>query len=115
MLSAIGQTSTQWPGSTSPNAGSPGASDRTAALDGEVLQDTVQLNDWVTCVSASTPKGKAEIQSLSAKIGAAKEQIARLQAEQKAATESDNSPRARLWQPAAQTPTRAGTLVNTWA
>ncbi len=47
------------------------------------LQDQIraareQLNDWVTCVSASTPKGQAEIRSLSAQISAAQQQINRL-------------------------------------
>jgi hypothetical protein len=47
------------------------------------LQDQIraareQLNDWVTCVSATTPQGKAEIRSLSTQISAAEEQIDRL-------------------------------------
>jgi hypothetical protein len=48
------------------------------------LQDQIraareQLNDWATCVSATTPKGQAEIRSLSAQISAAQERINRLQ------------------------------------
>ena len=47
------------------------------------LQDQIraareQLNDWLTCVSATTPKGQAEIRSLSAQISAAQQQIDRL-------------------------------------
>ena len=44
------------------------------------LQDQIraareQLNDWVTCVSSTTPQGQAEIRSLSTQISAAQEQI----------------------------------------
>jgi hypothetical protein len=44
-------------------------------LEGQIRAAKEQLNDWVTCVSASTPKGQAEILSLSAQISAAQEQI----------------------------------------
>jgi hypothetical protein len=47
-----------------------------------VRRDLTRLNDWLTCVSANTPKGKAEIQSLSTKISGAKAQITRIQAAQ---------------------------------
>jgi len=46
-----------------------------AALEDQIRQKRVQLNDWVTCVSARTPKGQSEIQSLSAQISAAQQQI----------------------------------------
>jgi hypothetical protein len=46
-----------------------------ASLEGQIRTAREQLNDWVTCVSASTPKGQAEIRSLSAQISAAQEQI----------------------------------------
>jgi hypothetical protein len=46
-----------------------------AALEGQIRAAREQLNDWVTCVSATTPKGQAEIRSLSAQISAAQEQI----------------------------------------
>jgi hypothetical protein len=46
-----------------------------AALQAQIRHERSQLNDWVTCVSATTPKGKEEIQSLSSKIGAAKSQL----------------------------------------
>jgi hypothetical protein len=49
-----------------------------ASLQGQIRAAREQLNDWVTCVSATTPKGQAEIQSLSAQISAAQEQIQRL-------------------------------------
>jgi hypothetical protein len=40
----------------------------TAALQGQIKRDQLDLNDWVTCVSAKTPKGKAEIQKISGEI-----------------------------------------------
>jgi hypothetical protein len=48
-----------------------------AALEGQIRQDQVQLNDWTTCVSAKTPKGQAAIQKLSGEISADKAHIAR--------------------------------------
>jgi hypothetical protein len=51
----------------------------TAALQGQIRSAREQLNDWVTCVSATTPKGQAEIQSLSAQIAAAQDHIHQLQ------------------------------------
>jgi hypothetical protein len=50
----------------------------TASLQGQIRAAREQLNDWVTCVSASTPKGQAEIRSLTAQISAAQEKINRL-------------------------------------
>jgi hypothetical protein len=50
-----------------------------AALEGQIRIAREQLNDWVSCVSATTPKGQAEIRSLSAQISAAQEQINHLQ------------------------------------
>lgn len=50
-----------------------------AALEGQIRQDKIQLNDWTTCVSSKTPKGQAAIQKLSGEISADKEQIARAQ------------------------------------
>jgi hypothetical protein len=49
-----------------------------ASLQGQIRAAREQLNDWVTCVSATTPKGQAEIRSLSAQISAAQQQIQRL-------------------------------------
>jgi hypothetical protein len=51
-----------------------------AALQGQIQRDQLDLNDWVTCVSAKTPKGHAEIQKISGEISSAKEQIARIKA-----------------------------------
>jgi hypothetical protein len=50
----------------------------TASLQNQIRAAREQLNDWVTCVSATTPKGQAKIQSLSAQISAAQEQIQHL-------------------------------------
>ena len=55
------------------------AQHKAASLEGQIRAAREQLNDWVTCVSATTPKGQAEIQSLSAQISAAQEHINRLQ------------------------------------
>lgn len=63
----------------------------TAALQGEIQRDQLDLNDWVTCVSATTPKGKAEIQKISGEIGSAKQQIARIEASKPASTTALNS------------------------
>lgn len=57
-----------------------------AALEGQIQQAQIQLNDWTTCVSASTPKGQAEIQKLSGEISADKEQISRALQAQSAAS-----------------------------
>ncbi len=55
------------------------ARQRAASLQGQIRAAREQLNDWVTCVSATTPKGQAEIRSLSAQISAAQSQINHLQ------------------------------------
>ncbi|HTB65738.1 MAG TPA: hypothetical protein VK727_05880 [Steroidobacteraceae bacterium] len=52
----------------------------TAALQGQIQRDQLDLNDWVTCVSAKTPKGQAEIQKFSGEISAAQERLARIEA-----------------------------------
>jgi hypothetical protein len=63
-----------------------------AGLQGEIQRDRVDLNDWVTCVSATTPKGKAEIQKFSGEIGSAKKQIATIEANKpRAPTAAPNS------------------------
>jgi hypothetical protein len=64
----------------------------TAALQGQIQRDQLDLNDWVTCVSATTPKGKAEIQKISGEIGSAKQQIATIEASKpRASTTAPNS------------------------
>lgn len=61
-----------------------------ASLENQIRAAREQLNDWVTCVSATTPKGQAEIRSLSTQISAAQEQINRLP-QAAAATASSSS------------------------
>ena len=51
-----------------------------AALQGQIQRDKLDLNDWVTCVSAKTPKGQAEIQKISGDLSGAKERLARIEA-----------------------------------
>ncbi len=58
--------------------GSLSAQNTAASLAGQIRAAREQLNDWVTCVSATTPKGQAEIRSLSAQISAAQDQMNRL-------------------------------------
>lgn len=74
-----------------------------ASLEGQMRQAQSQLTDWTTCVSAKTTKGQAEIQKLSGQVSADREQIARAQQAQPAAT---------VKSPAA--PTRPGG-VDVWA
>ncbi len=57
----------------------------TAALQGQIKRDQLDLNDWVTCVSAKTPKGQAQIQKLSGEISSAKDRIARIEASEPSA------------------------------
>lgn len=75
-----------------------------ASLEGQIRAAREQLNDWVTCVSATTPKGQAEIRSLSAQISAAEERINRLQPTYGAAVAS-----------AANTTAPEGGTLNVWA
>ena len=51
---------------TSVAAGS--SAPRGRGLDADLAKRQVQLSDWVHCVSASTPRGKAKIQEISAQI-----------------------------------------------
>jgi capsule polysaccharide export protein KpsE/RkpR len=82
-------------------------SDATAALRGQIQQAQLQLNDWLTCVSSTTPKGQAAIRSLSAQISSAKQQILRLQSGQVSA-----SPAAATRPASAAAPT---TRLDVWA
>lgn len=108
MLSGVGQQSTYGTHTAVSNPKARAANDQSGALDGEILRDQVQLNDWLTCVSANTPKGKEEIQSLTARISAAKQHVTQL-TQQTAATQQTR--------PADSTPsdTRQGALIDTWA
>lgn len=56
-------------GSADTGAAVGSAGPRARGLDVDLAKSEVQLSDWVHCVSASTPKGKAKIQEISAKIG----------------------------------------------
>lgn len=51
-----------------------------ASLNGQIRQTKTQLDDWTTCVSSKTTRGQAEIQRLSGKISAAREQEQRIEA-----------------------------------
>lgn len=100
MVSAVGSPSAahaQWPSCTASRGSS------VAVLEGQIRQDQIQLNDWSTCVSASTPKGQAAIQKLSGEISADKEQIAR------ALQQQSGAPAA-----SAAAPSRPG-AVDVWA
>jgi len=79
----------------------------TAALQGQIKRDQLDLNDWVTCVSAKTPKGKAEIQKISGEISSAKERIARIEASETGSTTASRS--------AAPEVRDHGGLVDVWA
>jgi hypothetical protein len=75
MVSAVGNSS--YGLGAHPVSGSGPAGNAVAALEGQIRQTQVQLDDWTTCVSAKTPKGQAAIQKLSGQIGADREHIAR--------------------------------------
>jgi hypothetical protein len=70
-------------------------------LDADLAKREVQLSDWVHCVSASTPRGKARIQEISAQISDIKAQMK--------ASEQAAAPKAA---PAAGTP---GHLLDVYA
>lgn len=129
MLSGVGLESTYGTNDAASNPKARATDDQSGALSGEILHDQVQLNDWLTCVSANTPKGKAEIQSLTARINAAKQHITKLNAEKAATTASANQPSStqratpsaaettKNTDPAAATreASRQGSLLDTWA
>jgi len=86
----------------------------TAALQGVINRDQLDLNDWVTCVSAKTPKGKAEIQKLSGAIGSAKEQIVRIEATQ-TSTSTNAAASARTASPSnSHEVANRGGLIDVW-
>jgi hypothetical protein len=128
MVSGVGLQSTYSESEALGNAVALGSSGQAATLNGEIRRDQVQLNDWVACLSANTPKGKAEIQSLSTRISAAKQHIARLDAEQGAAGASavqhsrstmpsamSYTAKAAVTAASTQKFSRPGGLVDTWA
>jgi septal ring factor EnvC (AmiA/AmiB activator) len=57
---------------------------RAPSLDAELNTARAQLEDWVTCPSATTPEGKAKIAQLSAKAESIKSRIAQADATQDA-------------------------------
>lgn len=120
MLSGIGGTTPYDSGSPKGKTAAPRNSDSVAALNGEIRNDQIQLNDWTTCVSAKTTKGQAEIQKYSAQVSAAKERIA--------LTETQNSPSQTAAVQASSShdslsatsdrstrDQRSGVLLDTWA
>ena len=117
-VSAVGSTAAQASGIGSTLTART-ASDKAASLQGQIQQAQLQLNDWVTCVSSTTPKGQAAIRSLSAQISAAKEQIQRLQTGQTPASGSASAPSSTgagvaASQPGATSAAGAGRL-DVWA
>lgn len=107
-ISAV--TGSGYSGSSSP--------DPVPALQGVIRRDEEDLQDWLTCVSASTPKGKAQIQSLSAQISAARAAINR--AQQTQVTTHGASPDSLLTYSAAGAAGQAGTgaqqrSLDVWA
>lgn len=84
--SVIGASGSALP--ASPGSGS------TAALEGQIARDQVNLADWASCVSAKTPKGKAQIAAISARISAAKARIRKIEDAQRAASIKAGAPRS---------------------
>jgi hypothetical protein len=85
----------------------------TGALQGQIKREQSELNDWVTCVSAKTPKGKAEIQKISGEINAAKEQVARIESTQASGSASASDPvKFQAGHSEARGP---GLLIDAWA
>jgi hypothetical protein len=93
----------------------------TAALQGQIKRDQLDLNDWVTCVSAKTPKGQAEIQKISGDISAAKERLARIEASKAGAPPTASGSIATAAVSATSSPSGGsdvpvhGGHVNVWA
>ena len=125
-LSAVQQSTGSNRGATSPKGAAPDGSstdtktsaakhtdlnvhtDSAGAVQAQINQDQIQLNDWVTCVSASTPKGKEEIQSISTQISAAESRLHTIEASQAAVKAAQG--------PAGVTATATGTSrVDAWA
>ncbi len=65
MITAIaGSTSN----STAASAGAGTTAPSGRGLDADLAKREIQLSDWVHCVSASTPRGKAKIEEISGQI-----------------------------------------------
>lgn len=70
MVSAIG---------SSPAYGNvPATGAATAGLESQITRYKKELSDCVNCASARTPEGKAKIQAIAAKIGAAEARIEKI-------------------------------------
>ena len=100
---SVGSIGASNPGLTTPALTSRSAQRTAASLEGQIRAAREQLHDWVTCVSATTPKGQAAIRSLTAQISAAQEQINRLQ------------PTAGAPRTAAAGASVAGSRLDVWA
>ena len=48
---------------------------RSPSMDAQLSDARAKLDDWVTCPSAKTPEGKAEIKKATAQVNTAKAQI----------------------------------------
>jgi hypothetical protein len=86
---AIGAINQPSPGATS------GAS--IGSLNGQIRQDKQQLDDWITCVSAKTTKGQAEIQRLSAQLSAAQDRAHSLTSVRAQASPATSSRSIDVW------------------
>lgn len=80
-----------------------------ANLDADLAKCQSQLSDWVHCVSAKTPEGKAKIEAISTQIDAIKEKMR--QAEevkaQDPASQTTRAPEVNPTDAASNDPTRA--------
>jgi hypothetical protein len=77
----------------------PGAASRAsvASANDQIRQDKQQLDDWMTCVSAKTTKGQAEIQRLSGELSAAEARTHRLAGQQSQASAATPSHSIDVW------------------
>ncbi|MEP7245519.1 MAG: hypothetical protein ABI885_17855 [Gammaproteobacteria bacterium] len=74
MVCAIGGTQAYRVTPQQPGRSSAGGAS-TTALQAQISRDEVKLADWLSCVSAGTPEGKAHIQAISTELAAAKAQM----------------------------------------
>lgn len=70
-----------------------GAEPAPADLDAEKAKCESQLADWVHCVSASTPEGKAKIEQLSARLSAINAKVEKAAEARAEIAKSDDSAR----------------------
>lgn len=105
-MSSVGSTSSLGPVA----AFTAGASSSPTALQGQIQRDQIALNDWTTCVSASTPKGQAAIQALSAQLSADNERLKQTQALQ-----ASNSHSTATAAPPSASNHQSSRSIDTWA